>query len=403
MHILTQWPTSKVWPQVLFCLFSILLVSTTALANKPKATPELRLNHKGATLDFNNGYRLNVGGQLHFDTLLSKQHHFGREVDIRRARIVSRLSGNNWKIKVGYDTAPDRNGWRNVWAQSKVRKGTSIRVGQFITPFSMEEMQQSRHITFIERALPQAMAPSFRIGAQLSQRTKPGGIMFAVMANPIDNNSSADDGISLVLRGAFRLVKKRRRIRHLAVAVEHRFLDNDATTRISSGHEKSLLDRRYLRSDKLRHAHGYTNFNLEFAQVRNRFLFQSQFIARLTHPDTSRKRNPGHLLSYGGYGQISWLSKPATRRYSRTAGVFRSFSSKSVRDGLFELSARVSYLALDSGDVVEKETGVTLGVAWFINRNLKFSTNFSFNDIDGERRRERKSAFAMQSRIQLDL
>lgn len=386
----------------ILCLaFSV--ASNITLAGKSETSPQWQFNSKGATLHLNRDYTLNFGGQFHYDVLRSRKKHFGNDADIRRARVVATFEQKGtWKMKLGYDISPDRHGWRNAWVQSNIIDDTNIRIGQFITPFSMEAMQASKDITFIERSLPQAMAPGFRLGMQLKQQVKSAGLTAAIMANPIKNSSSFDDGISFVFRGVTQPIRKRRNLIHLGMAIEHRELDSGAFTRISSNHEKSLLNKRHIRSDRFRHADSYTNFNLELAQSKKRFLWQSQLIARLTRSDTSQSRKPRHLLSYGASGQVSWLSKRAKRKYSRTSGTFGSVQPKKNKKDVFELSARLSYLALDSGDVVESETGITLGAAWLFNKNLKLSTNLSFNDLDGERQREQFSAFALQSRLQLN-
>ena len=56
----------------------------------------------------------------------------------------------------------------------------NIKVGHFKEPFSMEELTSSKYITFLERALPNAFAPSRNTGIQLHDTLLDGRMTYAV-------------------------------------------------------------------------------------------------------------------------------------------------------------------------------------------------------------------------------
>ena len=357
---------------------------------------EIGFNHKGITKTWSEAnVRLRVGGRFHYDGVTSGTEIASSNGEVRRARIDTALNvGENIKFKLDRDFANGRAGWRNAWAQ--YRSGDwRVKAGQFVTPFSIEEIMESNNLAFTERALTSALAPSFRTGIAATRRGRSWSATGAIMANPIGNGSRSDDGVSLVGRGVYNPLRTKHDVVHLAGAIEYRNLDNNATTRLQSGHEVSLRDRRLLRTERIRDAQSYLNANVEAAYKTERFLVQSQAIVRQTRaPET----NP---LSTSGHIQVSYLFGPAKRSYGRSLGSFGSVQPKS-KWGVIEGSARISRLNLrDTQGVVGNETAVTTGVSWYTNRNLRFTVSSTFSDIDNVRRQEYTSGFTHQARLQV--
>ena len=376
----------------------IVCVSLVVLRPANTAHAEIRFDEKGVTKSWPDANsRLRIGGRFHADLVRSPDDLFGDNEEIRRARLDASLRvGDHWRFKVDREFSSGRSGWRNLWA--RYSKGDwRVTGGQFVTPFSQEEIAESNNLAFIERSLPSVLAPSFRSGVALTHRKKRWSLTGAVMANPINNASSSDDGVSFVARGVVNPIrsKKNNEVVHLAAAVEHRVLDDDASLRLRSRHEVSLRDRRRLSNDRVFDANSYTNLNFEAAYMREALLVSGQVMTREARTDT------GMRSSAGGYAQASYLFGDARRNYSRRLGAFGAVIPEN-KYGALEASARFSHLRLgdldaDAGD----ETAVTLGLSWFINRNLRLSVNSTYSDIDNVAQNRDRSGLSHQARFQV--
>ena len=375
---------------------TISVVAFCCAYNANVSHAEVKVNHKGLeTSLISPNIRLNVGGRFHYDAVRTKTDIASNNEEVRRARIDATISvGDNVRFKVDREFSSGREGWRNVWGQ--YRKGDwRIKVGQFVTPFSTEELSESNNLAFTERALTSALSPGFRLGVSTTLRGDQWSATGAIMGDPINNPSSFDDGISFVGRGVYNPIRTRKNVVHLAAAVEYRDLNGDATTRVQSGHEVSLRENRLLRGERILYAQSYLNGNLEAGFKTNRFLVLSQGIIRQTN---TRDETP---TSYGGYLQASYLFGPAKRKYSRTTGSFGAVIPEE-RWGVVEGSARVSRLTIkDTTGRVGNETAATVGLAWHVTQNLRVTASTTYTDIENLRRQRDYSGFVHQARLQV--
>jgi phosphate-selective porin len=85
---------------------------------------------------------------------------------------------------------------------------------------------------FIERGLPSELSPNFLLGATAAYEGKNWSVTGGYFTNPIEDEqlTNRDDGNSVVARGVFAPIEKRREVLHFAVAVERRELDTGATS-----------------------------------------------------------------------------------------------------------------------------------------------------------------------------
>ena len=368
----------------------------TAALQSGDANAEATFDHRGVRVSFDKpDARLQIGGRLHLDGLTSSEELFGDDTAVRRARVDASFQlGKKLKFKLDRDFAPDRSGWRNVWGQVR-HDAWRFRIGQFVTPFSIEEIMESNNLAFSERALSSALAPSFRTGVSASRRADKWSVTGAVMRNPINNGSRADDGVSYVTRGVYTPIRKKNQVVHIAGAIEYRDLADDATTRVQSGHEISLRNVRRLRGGRIRNANGYLNSNIELAYMTRNVLVQSQVLSRRIYTPE------GNPTSVGGYVQASYLFGRAKRKYSPTLGAFGAVVPRSKR-GVVEASARISHLNLrDNDGHVGDETALTGGLSWYASRNVRFIVSATYTDINNNRRDENLSGVSGQGRIQV--
>ena len=373
-------------------LFIILVV----LRPVNTASAEVRFDERGVTKSWSKAkVKLRLGGRFHYDVVRSPDDLFGNNAEIRRARLDATLrAGNHFRFKVDGDLSASRRGWRNLWARYS-KDGWRVTAGQFVTPFSQEEIAQSNDLAFIERSLASALAPSFRAGVAVTHTKKRWSLTGAMMANPINNGSLSDDGFSVVTRGVFNPIRSKREVIHLAAAVEHRRLDDRATLRLRSGHEVSLRDRSRLRNTRVDDANTYLGLNFEAGYSKGPALLLGQVMTRNTETAL------GNRSSMGATAQMSYIFGAAERKYSRRLGAFGAVVPKK-KYGAVELAARVSHLRLGDvdGDAGE-EMAVSAGLSWFATRNVRFSVNSTYSDIDDFARGRERNGFSHQARFQI--
>ena len=78
-----------------------------------------------------------------------------------------------WISKIQYDFAGGTTKFKDVYlGLTEIPYLGKIRVGHMKEPFSLEEMTSSNNVTFMERALPNAFAPSRNTGLLISNHAK---------------------------------------------------------------------------------------------------------------------------------------------------------------------------------------------------------------------------------------
>jgi len=132
---------------------------------------------EGLTFTTQDGnFKLKAGGRIQNDWLwISEDSDLKADVgeqedgtEFRRARLyLSGLIYGNVEFKAQYDFAGGDADFKDVYIGLLDLPIGNIRVGHFKEPFSLEELTSSNHITFLERALPNALAPSRNAGVML--------------------------------------------------------------------------------------------------------------------------------------------------------------------------------------------------------------------------------------------
>ena len=321
---------------------------------------------------------LNLGGRLHVDTVSIESDliQFQDDTDIRRLRLDATLDlGKDWRIKLDGDVGGLSPGIYNAWIAYDGIKDWEFKFGNFIAPFNGENMMSSNNMKFIERGLPSELSPNFLLGATAAYEGKNWSVTGGYFTNPIEDEqlTNRDDGNSVVVRGVFAPIEKRREVLHFAVAVERRELDAGAASRVRAVPEFALTRQALLDTATLAGVDAYTNLNFEAAYMNGPFLVQAQQVMR---------SNDAPLLGdpefKGMSVQAAWVLTGERQRYSVGGGTFGEI--RPDRDnafGAWEIAARYSTLDLEDGGVLGGEQkNWTVGVNWYVNRNVRLSANY---------------------------
>ena len=114
-------------------------------------------------------FSIRLGGRLHADmgdVDADDPDSNGFFKEIRRARLnVSGKLFDDWRYRYEYDFASDnefriKDAYIAYYGFDKVK----IKLGNLQEPVSLEEMTSSNNITFMERALLNALAPGYNLG-----------------------------------------------------------------------------------------------------------------------------------------------------------------------------------------------------------------------------------------------
>ena len=112
-------------------------------------------------LEFESGaVRATLGGRVHLDA--ASVDDGGTNTDdeeVRRARLELAVRfGDNWRLRADREFT-NGGAWRNLWL-GYAGEDFNIKAGNFIAPFSMEDVGSSNDTMFMERSLVQAPSSS---------------------------------------------------------------------------------------------------------------------------------------------------------------------------------------------------------------------------------------------------
>ncbi len=313
--------------------------------------------------------------------------------EFRRARLY--LEGNIYydiKFKMQYDFAGGDADFKDVYMQiQNVPYVGNIKVGHFKEPFSMEELTSSKYTTFMERALPNAFAPSRNTGLQLHNTLFNERMTWAIgiFKDTNDFGDGQDDGQSGVtarVTGLPVYKDKGRKLIHLGAAYSVRNIDDFSRFR---ERPEAHMAPRFIDTGNL-YTGTYKLLGLESAAVWNRFSIQGEYM----HVDDIENILVGKRDFDGYYVQASVFLTDDHRNYKTDGAVWDKIKPKhpfTLRKheekgwGAWELAARYSNIDLDSKYSFPgggNESNVTLGLNWYLNPNTQLMFNYINADID---------------------
>ena len=334
-------------------------------------------------LTFESGdFKLNIGGRLHIDAAAfdDPANSSNRETDVafRRARIeVSGKLGDIVRFRVDREFAGRSKGWRNVWLSVEPVKDVVVRGGNFIVPFSGEDLQSSNRLPFVERSLMSALTPGFGLGGSVSTNGKNWSGSLGYFTDPLDGeeNRSAERGKGVAGRVTFSPVRRRGNVVHLAVGGERRTFDAGESMRFSADPGSNLAPN-LMSSGTIANLSGLSSWTAEAGAAFGPLLVQGQVVT------TNINRNAAPNLHFNGQNlQVRWLLTGGRYDYSVSQGVFDGPELRG-KAGAVELVGRISRLDLDD-ETVRQGVGraVTGGVNWYLNRNVRVMADYTASRV----------------------
>ena len=151
-------------------------------------------------------FQLKLGGRIQYDSLWISEDDdvktmIGEQEDgteFRRVRLYAEgLVYGNMEYKLQVDFAGGGADLKDVYLGLTDLCIGKLRVGHFKEPFSLDELTSAKYITFLERGLPNAFAPSRNSGFMLHDTALDGRATWAigVFRDTDDTGMNIDDGL----------------------------------------------------------------------------------------------------------------------------------------------------------------------------------------------------------------
>lgn len=383
-----------------------------ANAEQPKIDTDGKLQITSADGDFS----ARVGGRIQADAAAydDDQADLGSGTEIRRARLfMSGVLWRDWAYKLQYDfTDSGADGIADAYISYIGFDPVSLKVGHFKEPFSLENITSSKHVTFIERALPEVFRPGRSIGGQVAthgSNWSAAAGFFGEGAGSSPRNVPAssstnevDEGYGMTGRVTWVPVYSDNTLVHLGAAGSYRKMDQTDSFRLRQRPESHVTNVRLVDTGSFA-ADDFALMGLETAILYDSFHVQSEYMRM----DVDRPGvNPDATFD-GYYAEAGYFLTGERKNYDVSDGSFGRVKPNSVvgRGGIgaWQLATRLSSLDLSDTNITGgEEENWTLGVNWWPTANLRFSANYvQVLSVDGgPNAGDEPSAFTIRSQVE---
>ena len=341
-----------------------------------KSTPALQVSTSDGA------YSMRVAGFLQFDHVHASGHGDGwNESTVRRARLgVRGQADTNWKYDFMFESG---SGQTELFDANITYTGFDfgdIRIGQFKEPVGLEWSTGAPWWTFSDRGLVASLTPKRSIGVAVSKNGKNWGIHVGHFGSESTiRKSPAEDGATTG-RFYFLPYKSDNGLVHLGVSAVRR-TPAAGSVRIKAKHETAGQPSPSMDSGVISDVSSVSVLGGEALFQAGPFSLQGEYYQQ----DISRDVERDVSLS-AAYVQISFLLTGEHRPYKLKKGGFGSLKPAGSKSAV-ELAARYDTLDLTDQSI---ESGsmdrLTVGLNWYVNRNIRLTTNYVFSKTDANAR-----------------
>lgn len=340
------------FPRLAFLPMASLLLCQTALAAE-----------NGPTIVFNGRI------QADYTNYGNDQYPYADGSEVRRLR--GEFNGNlnpAWDYRIQYDFAPDEPEAKDIYVRYNGIENTRFTIGNFKVFAGLEELTSSNNMTFIERGLPNALVTQRRMGVGFQRWSARYSFAAAIYGNESNN---LDRGKGVSARFAYRPDLGQGQLLHLGVNASMEDNFDDDRLRLRTRPEAHQDSHRIIDTGNLAGVDQANKLGLEGVYVSGPFSLQGEYISK-----TLERKSASDATFDGYYAQVSYFLTDDTRAYSNSDAIFGTIVP-SQESGAWEVAARISNLNLDDGAVRGGEAdAVTLGVNYYMTRDLRFSANY---------------------------
>lgn len=325
---------------------------------------------------------IKVGGRIQTDLAIYTDNNtgFNNSTEIRRARLFIKGNlGKTWGYKVQYDFTDDGiNGVRDAYLDYKGFENTTIRVGHFREPFSLQNMTSSKYVLFMERALPQVFAEGHNPGLQLSHSGNNWSTAVGLYGDKLGGSGGGvDAGWGVSTRTSYAPIYEKHQILHLGGSIAYRASNSKNTLRFRERPESHLTNIRLVDTG-IFNADTYTKIASEIAFIQGPLHMQWEY----HHININRDIASNTKLNFSGfYMEVAWFLTGESMHYKISNGSFaRVIPTSSVAKGglgAWQVATRFSHLDLTDKEITGgAEDNFTIGLNWYATPKIRCSANY---------------------------
>jgi len=343
------------------------------------AKAEVKAHHK----------KLEFGGRIQADYAFYKDDpglDMGDGGEFRRARLFAKGKIGDFHYKAQYDFAGNGVAIKDLYIKY-TGLPVSIKVGNFKEPFSLEELTSSKYITFMERAMPNAFAPSRHIGASVSGHGDFWSASVGTFAGSASGTTSGvDSNFDLTGRITAAPLHEKGRVIHLGAGINYGLPNSTRTLRFRERPESHVTHKRLVNTGNITNIDSVLKYGLEGAVVWGPASIQGEYVRTNVNFQNGAANEPNFD---GFYVFASWFLTGESRPYSVKKGSFgrvhpnQNFQLGADGWGAWEVAARFSQLDLeDTGIAGGKEQNITVGLNWYPHPHLRWMFNWVHASAD---------------------
>jgi len=334
-------------------------------------------------------------------------------VGLRRARIGAEghFSPDS-RYVAEVDLASGEVVLRDVYlAHGNVQQSGEYKAGHMREPFSLEGGTSANSFAFLERSSINALDPArnwgvgFTRGGADERWTLSGGV-FQAGTDPSDLEFEAGTTTAVTIRGTGLAWYEHegKQLMHFGLAISERLPDQGVVL-VRQRPSSPLLDLGDSSDSpfapRLKIPANFQQlFNVQWAAVNGSLWTQAEWYGTLIN-----QRDGGDVFLHGSHADVGYFLTGEQRSYLKDAGVFgpvsvhrpvfSKFSSKDQAEelgpGAWELTARLSYLNYDDGDMPTDTLGnpagvilpqATAGVNWYLADRMRLMFNYVYSAPD---------------------
>jgi phosphate-selective porin OprO/OprP len=320
--------------------------------------------------------------------------------EVRRMRFFVKGAGYgvfDYKLQVDLETDEGLDGIKMKDAYGGIHDIPVlgyVRLGHFKAPFSLEELTSSKHITFMERSLPNTFAPGREVGVAAYNHTASehvtwgAGVFFDDISESSREREADNQGTVVAGRATwtptYDVSSSGRYMTHVGGNALYTWWGEDSLP-MSFGsrpeiHEEVSGD--FITTGDLTAAIGaeeHYTAGLEAAWVHGPLSVQSEYMY-------TRAMGPGGDVTLHGvylYGSFFLTGESRGKTYKRTSAVFdrvkplenfwfvKTPDGPCVGAGAIEAKVRWSYLDFSDASGEQLNT-ITVGANWYLNPYMRF-------------------------------
>ena len=283
------------------------------------------------------------------------------------------------KIKLNWDIDVDEKSANvsTLFLEFAHFDNTTIMVGQVPSPFCLENSNSGKWIPFLERSLASgAFKPCIGPGVNVRHWRENVAFNLAVRQPPYgwfakkeEKKEQVNDRWGGSARLAWSPIHEARHVVH--VGGSYSFQDVSEKVSFKASEIKSRSGLTLVDTGDIS-AKNYQVYGVEFAYLWNAYQLEAEYIRNRV-----ARRDDKEAVSFDGWHvQANYFLTGHARKYDMKGG---SFGAPDMADdqSAWQLALRYSAINLNADDISGgKENNVSVALNWYLNKNIKVSTNY---------------------------